>query len=298
MSTSSPSLAQAAPLGLQASEIRTSFIAWGIYLGGMTGYCLLHQLVVSASAPDFVGTVVLALWEWGVWLVTTPLVFRMLRRYDARPETRLIDYLRAAAVVILASAAVPAAIDYVTETRSVTSSMVIFVPRYAAALVVVSLVWRVFLRGSRPAEVASDAAPEPQPQGGVAHPESSTVDGRDVTGLNGVNGLRRDHPQTLLVSKGTGECLIQIDRIQCFSAAGNYVEVHSGNQVYLMRKTMKQVEELLPPSQFVRIHRSHIVNVDEIERIKTQPSGNGAVYLRNGKVLSMSRKYRARLRSH
>jgi len=58
---------------------------------------------------------------------------------------------------------------------------------------------------------------------------------------------------------------------------------------------MKQAEELLPPRQFVRIHRSHIVNMNGIDRIRTQRSGNGTVHLRCGKALAMSKKYRAEL---
>src|SRR5690606_23798256 len=103
------------------------------------------------------------------------------------------------------------------------------------------------------------------------------------------------YPENLLVSKGHDKCLIRVDRIQSVSAAGNYVEILSENQDYLMRATMKQVEELLPPSSFIRVHRSHIANVEAIDRIKTQPSGNGTVHLRCGKVLGMSKAYNAQL---
>jgi DNA-binding LytR/AlgR family response regulator len=98
-----------------------------------------------------------------------------------------------------------------------------------------------------------------------------------------------------LVSKGSNVALIRIDQIQCISAAGNYVEIFCNNQLYLMRATMKQIEDLLPREQFLRTHRSHIININEIDRIKSQPSGNGAVQLRCGKMLSISKKYKNQL---
>ena len=128
-------------------------------------------------------------------------------------------------------------------------------------MVVVYLVWHVFLR-ARPT-----VAPATDPR----------------------------FPETLLVSKGADECLVQVDRVQHVSAAGNYVDIHAGDQTYLMRATMRQVEELLPSPMFVRIHRSHLVNINDIERIRVGRSGSGTVQLRGGKTLALSRKYRAAL---
>ena len=287
------------PLGLRIAEVRTSFVCWGIYLAGMTCYCLLYQTFVSASAaglsgPDLVGTVVLALREWGVWLLTTPLVFRALRRCDERSDRRLLSYVWLGAVVPLASVTFPVSIDYLTGTHSALSSLVIFLPRYVAAFVVVCLVWHVFLR-RKPAKEA-EAPADVVEKAGHAGPEGVAGNGCQ-SGLASadIDDEQPPHPETLLVSKGSDECLIRVDRIEHIRAAGNYVEVYSDNQLYLLRATMKQVEDLLPPALFVRIHRSHIVNVNEIERIRTRPSGNGTAHLRCGKVLSMSKKYKARL---
>src|SRR5690606_29775863 len=94
------------------------------------------------------------------------------------------------------------------------------------------------------------------------------------------------------------QCLIQIDRIECVSAAGNYVELIERGQRYLTRATLKQLEDLLPGDEFIRIHRSHLVRRDEIERIKSQPSGNGTVQLRGGWVLPMSKRYKQALQRY
>jgi DNA-binding LytR/AlgR family response regulator len=92
--------------------------------------------------------------------------------------------------------------------------------------------------------------------------------------------------------------LIQISRIECVSAAGNYVEIVERGQRYLLRATLKQVEDLLPATEFIRIHRCHLVRRDEIERIKSQPSGNGTVHLRGGQALPMSKKHKQALQRY
>lgn len=245
---------------LKTMEVRTALMAWGLYLIGMTVYCMVYQAVISASTPDLFGSLVLWLREWGIWVVITPLVFKALTRYDNLGRWP-ISSLRWAALIVLVCAAWPVFFDYATDTRSAVSSLTIYLPRCVAALVVVYLVWRAFLRN-----------------------KAATRD--------------RHYPQTILVSKGADECLIQVERVQYLSAAGNYVEIHADGQLFIMRGTMKQVEELLPPTQFVRVHRSHIVNINQIERITTQRSGAGTVILRGGTTLSVSRKYRAELQKY
>lgn len=267
--SSHPAYASPIPIQLWTIEVRAALIAWAIYFSGVCAYCLMHQAIVSQITPDLAGTVVLALREWGVWLISTPIVFRALSaRQNAPGIWRFCA--RMGSAVVPASLLVPLSVDVVTDTRGFASTAAIFLPRYAAVFLVVCLAWHVFLRRSNEPQQQSSTAEERQDRPGPA--------------------------RTLLVSKGADECVIQVDRVQYVNAAGNYVEVVAGGQVYLLRATMKQVEELLPAEQFMRIHRSHIVNLQEIERMSTQRSGNGSVHLRGGKVLSMSKSYRAELR--
>jgi DNA-binding LytR/AlgR family response regulator len=99
----------------------------------------------------------------------------------------------------------------------------------------------------------------------------------------------------MLVSKGADRCLIRIDDIQFLSAADNYVEIHARGQQFLMRSTMAEIEIALPAGRYVRIHRSHIVRIDLIEKIRTERSSTGFVQLRGGRVLPISKTYRRRL---
>jgi DNA-binding LytR/AlgR family response regulator len=75
------------------------------------------------------------------------------------------------------------------------------------------------------------------------------------------------------------------------------VDICAANQRYLLRSTIGDLEALLPKDHFVRIHRSHIVRVCEIERIRIERSGSGTVFLRGGAAVAISRSYRAQLKA-
>jgi len=250
-------------------DFKTSLIGWGGFIVLLSCYCVTYEVLIADKAANFGNTFIYVFKNWGVWLVTTPIFFAALRKYSTAWHDRAVEFVALVAVLVSLSAAVPVAIDLLTHARDASTSLMIFLPRYVAVVGVVYLVWHVFLRERR---VAPEAATEQIAPVSVPEP-----------------------PATLLVSKGADQCLIQIDRIESVSAAGNYVEIVERGQRYLMRATLKQVEDLLPDTDFIRIHRCHLVRRDEIERIKSQPSGNGTVQLRGGQLLPMSKKHKQAL---
>jgi two-component system LytT family response regulator len=85
---------------------------------------------------------------------------------------------------------------------------------------------------------------------------------------------------------------LEIDWIE---AAGNYVKLHVGNDSHLIRETMNAVEQRLSPDAFVRIHRCHIVNIEQVRELQPWFNGEYVVILRNGTKLTLSRGYREHL---
>jgi two-component system LytT family response regulator len=88
---------------------------------------------------------------------------------------------------------------------------------------------------------------------------------------------------------------VDMDEINWVEAAGNYVELKTSSGSYLLREGISRVSERLDPGQFVRIHRSTIVNVRRIKELQPCNRGEYMVILRDGKQLSCSRGYRAKL---
>jgi two-component system LytT family response regulator len=89
--------------------------------------------------------------------------------------------------------------------------------------------------------------------------------------------------------------LVNMDEIDWVEAAGNYVELKTSSGAYLLREGIGRLSARLDPGQFVRIHRSIIVNVRKIKELQPCNRGEYMVVLRDGKQLSCSRGYRARL---
>jgi LytTr DNA-binding domain len=98
-------------------------------------------------------------------------------------------------------------------------------------------------------------------------------------------------PERLLIKKLGREFLIQTNDIEWIEASGNYANLHIKNSVYPMRITMDKLEKLLP-SNFTRIHRSTIVNLEQIQEIQALDTGDYEVTLRNQKKLTLTRRYR------
>lgn len=96
----------------------------------------------------------------------------------------------------------------------------------------------------------------------------------------------------LLVRKFGKEFLVRIDEIEWVEASGNYANLHVGQRIYPMRTTMAELEKQLPSDRFARVHRSSIVNIEFVDNLTAQDSGDYSIQLKNAKELSLSRRYR------
>jgi two-component system LytT family response regulator len=104
-------------------------------------------------------------------------------------------------------------------------------------------------------------------------------------------------PQDRLVIRSGGRVFfLKVEEIDWIEGEGNYIRIHVGKTSHLVREKMSDVESRLDDSRFLRIHKSTIVNTEQIKEI--QPLFNGAhiVLLRDGTRLTWSRGYRSRLR--
>ena len=98
-----------------------------------------------------------------------------------------------------------------------------------------------------------------------------------------------------LVVKSVGRVFfLKTNEIDWIEASGNYLKLHVGRDSHMIRETMNSIEAKLDPSQFMRIHRSTIVNIDRIKELHPMFSGDYSVILRDGSELALSRNYRER----
>jgi two-component system LytT family response regulator len=117
--------------------------------------------------------------------------------------------------------------------------------------------------------------------------------------LDGEDGQATEpagRPARPLVIRSGGQ-LIFLDpaEIDWIEASGVYVCVHVGGKEYLVRETLRHVEERLDGRRFLRIHRSTVLNVDRVRKIVPHLNGGAQVVLKDGTRLKMSRSYRERV---
>jgi len=101
-----------------------------------------------------------------------------------------------------------------------------------------------------------------------------------------------DFAQRLTVSTGGRIHFVSVGDIDWIEAEGNYARLHVSCHVYDVRETLQALMEKLDPREFVRIHRSTIVNVQRIREVQPWFQGSHIVLLHSGEELRMSRYQR------
>jgi len=103
--------------------------------------------------------------------------------------------------------------------------------------------------------------------------------------------------QRIVVKTGSKIKIIPAQDIYFLEAADDYVKVHTHEGSFLKNKTMNHFEKTLDPQQFVRSHRSYIVNVQQITRIDPYEKDNHIAILKSGGRVPVSRNGYAKLRT-
>jgi two-component system, LytTR family, response regulator len=106
---------------------------------------------------------------------------------------------------------------------------------------------------------------------------------------------RRSRPERLVVKSGGRIYFVAIADIDWIEAAGNYVRLHVGKDDHLVRESLTALEKKLKPSQFVRVHRSTIVNLERVRELQPAFHGDYVIILNDGTELALSRSCRERL---
>jgi two-component system, LytTR family, response regulator len=85
---------------------------------------------------------------------------------------------------------------------------------------------------------------------------------------------------------------VDVDSIEKIDAAGDYMCIYTGDNTLILRETMKDLEKRLDPRRFQRVHRSTIVNLDQVRQVKPHTNGECFLVLGSGSQVKVSRSYR------
>ena len=95
--------------------------------------------------------------------------------------------------------------------------------------------------------------------------------------------------QRIVIRDGSKIRIIPLHEVIMLEAADDYVKIHSSEGVFLKKKTMQFFEDSLPAVQFVRVHRSYIVNIAQITRIDPMEKENHVALLKAGPRVPVSK---------
>ncbi len=122
--------------------------------------------------------------------------------------------------------------------------------------------------------------------------------GRELTlesALQAATDEYQSYPTRIAIRDGSETNCVDVEAIDWVDAAGDYMCVHSSGVTFVLRGTMKHLEDLLDPETFVRVHRSAIVNRHRVTSMRPHRNGEYFLQLGDATELKLSRKYKGNL---
>jgi two-component system LytT family response regulator len=107
----------------------------------------------------------------------------------------------------------------------------------------------------------------------------------------------RPSPDRIAVRNNGRVVFVKLTDIDWIEAADNYACLHCGRETHILRETMNDLEARLDPAQFIRVHRSSIVNLDRVRELQPWFRGDYRVVLRDGTQLTLTKNHREKLES-
>jgi two-component system LytT family response regulator len=130
------------------------------------------------------------------------------------------------------------------------------------------------------ASMAADRQADSRPVGELTGADPST---------EGDERTRTTPPRRIGVRNGAKITVVDVDAIDWVEASGDYARIHAGKYTYLVSQRMHALERLLEAREFVRVHRSLIVNVKRVRELHRDPDGGGSLVLTDGVRLRVAR---------
>ncbi len=109
---------------------------------------------------------------------------------------------------------------------------------------------------------------------------------------HGKKAIEGRFAEILPIRQGRETVRVPVAAIEWIDAAGDYMCIHAAGDTHILRGTMKQLEDLLDPKLFQRVHRSTIVNLRLVRSLRAHMNGEYFLTLEGGHELKLSRTYR------
>ena len=101
-------------------------------------------------------------------------------------------------------------------------------------------------------------------------------------------------PERFAVCRKGREIMVEVADIDWIEASGNYAVLHVGDETFEIRSSLTRLEGELDPKRFVRVHKSHLVNIARVVEVTPWVNGDWRIRLQGGAEVNLSRRYRQR----
>ncbi len=118
----------------------------------------------------------------------------------------------------------------------------------------------------------------------------------DYQALLADNRGRSKPLERVLIRDGQRVHVIPVEKIDYVEAQDDYVCIRSGGKGYLKQETLADLEELIDPQRFIRIHRSYILNIERLVKLELYAKDSRVAILTDGTKLPVSRAGYSRLK--
>ncbi|HZV70476.1 MAG TPA: LytTR family DNA-binding domain-containing protein [Saprospiraceae bacterium] len=113
--------------------------------------------------------------------------------------------------------------------------------------------------------------------------------------LNTLLESEKKYISRILIKGKTGYSFLNLQDVLWIEAYSDYIKIHVRDKFFLKNISLNDTEARLNPQQFIRIHRSSIVNISFIKEMKPYTNGEYMIYLTNGEKLKLSRTYKDKI---
>jgi len=245
--------------------IKLCFKGWLVYFIVFNIYCIFWRQYGVGMNYDYIDSLIWWAKEWLIWVIITPIILfshtYFLLRQSLKVAVTVPVFFFLFVVIVLR-----VALEYQQYEQELATLVFALLPKYAITYLLILSVWyyAIYL-GQRL--------------------------------KNNDNPVNEDSYAPLMVEHLGLNKKIAVEDIYVIKACGNYVEICCQEAEYLKRATLKQLIDELPQSIFIQVHRSHLVNINKIQRLTNAESGTGLLTLNNSKTLSVSKKYKTQLKN-
>jgi two-component system LytT family response regulator len=111
--------------------------------------------------------------------------------------------------------------------------------------------------------------------------------------LRAANVTSRPPEPTIVVATSRGALVVPVSEIDWIESADNYARIWTGSRNYLLRESLRALEERVSAHGFVRAHRCALVRMNSVRRVHITPSGECVAILASGARIPVSRRRRA-----